>query len=344
MDKKTKGAWIVHHGRKVATDIRGGAEFSAIDLASKAASLLSRLSENNEITLTAQQVIAVARIGNLNPKTELKECLSQLENRKLIDRSKSGDVSVLGISGSTALTHAADLFEDNDPQPIERAAIDLAEAASEVPVTFAGAAEFLGDTHKLKTADANDFVKQATQIGFVDSEGQGADELLFNGNLFRRDTVAKTQRVLNSLNSAEQLKLNEFDARLKISGAIVASEAENLLGKLLFDKIRAAALYDMNIVANEAGNHVFITAPGAFHKFSNPLTEDAFDHAKALVTALSYGMTQSPHARGRIGGSNCCLASSLPEEPSAQPRRSETTTVPWNLKESLRLSIVAGAL
>lgn len=75
-----------------------------------------------------------------------------------------------------------------------------------------------------------------------------------------------------------------------------------MLGDSLFAKVRAASLYDMNIVSNEAGDHVFITSPGSFHKFSNPLTEDAFDHAKALVAALTYGMTHSSTARGQIWG------------------------------------------
>lgn len=302
MDKQTTGAWIVHHGRKVAADLRGAAEFSAIDLAAKAAGLLARLGESDQATLSSQQVTAAARIGNLNPKTELGACLDQLQKRKLIDRSASGAVSVLGVTGATALTHAAELFEDNEPQPTERAALHLAELSSQVPISVKGAIDFVGDVHKLTKADAADFVQQATQIGFVDAEGEGADRLLFNGNLFRRGTASKTKKVLSSLSSADQSKLLEFEAKLKANGAIIAAEATLLLGEVLFSKVRAAALYDMNIVSNEAGDHVFITAPGAFHKFSNPLTEDAFDYAKALVAALSYGMSQSPQTRGRIWG------------------------------------------
>lgn len=307
MDKQTTGAWIVHHGRKVAADIRGAAEFSAIDLAAKAAGLLARLGESDQSTLSAEQVTAAAKIGNLNPKTELGACLDHLERRKLIDRSASGAVSVLGVTGLSALTHAADLFEDIEPQSTERAAISLAELSSQAPISAGGAIDFIGDTHKLTKADATDFVQQASQIGFVDAEGEGTDRLLFNGNLFRRDTATKTMKVLSSLSSAEQSKLSEFDARLKAGGAVVAAEAGTLLGDVLFSKVRAAALYDMNIVSNEAGDHVFITAPGSFHKFSNPLTEDAFDHAKALVAALSYGMSQSSQMRGRIWGIDLLL-------------------------------------
>jgi hypothetical protein len=120
VDKQTTGAWIIHHGRKVAADVRGAAEFSAIDLAAKAASLLARLGESDQATLSEQQVTAAAKIGNLNPKTEMGACLDHLQKRKLIDRSASGAVSVLGVTGTSALTHATDLFEDNDPQSIEQ--------------------------------------------------------------------------------------------------------------------------------------------------------------------------------------------------------------------------------
>jgi hypothetical protein len=307
MEKQTTGAWVVHHGRKVAADMRGAADFSAIDLAAKSAGLLARLGESVQTTLTLKQVTAAARVGNLNPKTELAACLEHLQNRRLIDRSSTGEVSVLGVTGSSALTHAADLFEDNEPHATERAAITLAELSSQAPVTAAGAIEFLGDTHKLTKADATDFVRQASQIGFVDAEGEGADRLLFNGNLFRRDTAAKTKRVIDSLSSSEQVKIEEFDAEVKANGAVTAAAATRILGEPLFAKVRAAALYDMNVVSNEAGEHVFITSPGSFHKFSNPLTEDAFDHAKALVAALTYGMTHSQSARGQIWGIDLLL-------------------------------------
>jgi hypothetical protein len=300
MDRKTTGAWVVHHGRKVAADVRGAAEYSSIDLAAKAASLLARLGESDEVTLSSEQVTAFARVGNLNPKTELGACLDHLKRRKLIDLSASGAVSVLGVTGISALEHAADLFEDNEPQPIERAAITLSEISSQSPVLIHNAMEYIGDTHKLTRADAADIVQQAAQIGFVDSEGEGADRLLFNGNLFRRDTAEKTLKVLNSLSSDEQTKLTEFNDILKVRGAVSANIVEKMLGQGLFSKVRAAALYDMNVVSNEEGEHVFITTPGAFHKFTNPLTDDAFDHAKALVAALSYGMSLSPHERGRI--------------------------------------------
>ena len=43
-----------------------------------------------------------------------------------------------------------------------------------------------------------------------------------------------------------------------------------------------------------------MNSPGAFHKFVNPLVDDSFDLAKALVSALTYGMTLRHASRGRI--------------------------------------------
>lgn len=302
MDKQTKGAWVVHHGRKVAADLRGAAEFSAIDIAAKSASLLARMAESDETTLGPRSVEAAGRVGGLSPKTELVACLNQLQARKLIDRSTTGEVVVLGVTTGTALTHAADLFEDNDPQPLERAAIDLAERTSTEPLPGSTVVEYLSDTHHIISGEVSEFVEQAAEIGFVDSEGDGDDRLFFNGNLFRRDTASKTRKVLDSFDDSEARKLVEFQSKLASMGSIQGAEAERTLGTQLFAKLKAAALVDLNVVSNEAGDHVFVTAPQAFQKFVNPMVDDAFDHAKALVAALSYGMSISPTTRGRIWG------------------------------------------
>jgi hypothetical protein len=45
---------------------------------------------------------------------------------------------------------------------------------------------------------------------------------------------------------------------------------------------------------------VYVTSPSAFHKFVNPMVDDCFDMAKALVSALTYGITARSQSRGRI--------------------------------------------
>jgi hypothetical protein len=87
---------------------------------------------------------------------------------------------------------------------------------------------------------------------------------------------------------------------LASQGCVESSVAESILGLQLFEKLKAAAVYDLNIVSNDTGDYVFVTSPSAFHKFVDPLIDDCFDFAKALVAALKYGMTQRSPYQGRI--------------------------------------------
>ncbi len=297
--KETSGAWIIHHGQKVAMDAHGASEFPVIDEASKAANLLSRLGESDTALLSKREVAAVAQAARLNPRTELASLLNTLEERRLIER-KGDHLQVLGVTTRGVLGHAADIFADADPSTIEMASIDLAEKSSDAPTPRSEIAEYIGDTHKIPSRELEDFLHRAEQIGFVDAEGEGTDCLIFNGNLFRRDNINKASRVLNSLSSAEQSKMREFDELLKARGCVNARQAEAMLGVEVFDKLKASAVYDLNTVSNDQGEHVFVTAPGAFHKFVDPFVDDGFDMAKSLVSALTYGMTQRSSSRGRI--------------------------------------------
>lgn len=307
MDKRTKGAWIIHHGKKLNDNVNAAAEYSALDLAAKSASLLSRMAASEETTLDSEKVKTLGKVGGLNPKLELNACLEELRKQQVIDISKDGSVAVLGITSETALQHAADLFERNDPEKQEYAAIELSELVSLSPEKTSKISEFVSDTFSLSRDKASDLLAQSASIGFVDTDEDNDDPLLYNGNLFRRDSINKTKKVLESLTGDEQMRLTEFDEKLKSAGAIHINVAEKMLGTPLLSKLRAAALYDENIVSNEAGEHSFITSPSSFHKFNNPMLDDAFDHAKALVSALSYGMSVSSNARGRIWGVDLIL-------------------------------------
>ncbi len=299
LDKETQGAWIVHHGRKIALDVSAPSEFPVLDETAKATELLIRLSQSEETTLRNNEVEAVARAACLNPRSELPHYLEILENRRLIDRAP-GEVRVLGLTTRATLRHAADMLADAGPSKVELAAIDLGELTSQAPQDLRRAKEFIGDTYELTMQDSVDFLNRAVGLGFVDCEGEGGDGLLFNGNLFKRDTVAKSNKVLSSLSLDEQLKLTEFSDILKRQGCVLAAKADEVLGRLLFEKLKAAGLFEVNTVSNEYGDHAFVNSPGAFHKFVNPLIDDSFDLAKALVTALTYGVTLRSPSHGRI--------------------------------------------
>ena len=297
--KENTGAWIIHHGRKLSAHTRGRAEYPAIDLAAQAATLLVRLGETNEVTLTQEEVRAVALAAGLNPNYELPGLLQTLEDKRLIDQAGT-EVALLGITTRGALGHANDIFEDASPTTLERASIDLAEIVSETPKRRTNLAELIGDTHAISRKNVNEFLDSAEGIGFVDAEDLGGDRVLFNGNLFRRDNIAKASRVLASLGEAEQRKMREANDNLAQNGCMSFREIEKILIKPLFEKLRAAGLYDINVVGNESGEHAYVTAPSAFHKFVNPIVDDCFDLAKSLVAALTYGMTERSPWHGRI--------------------------------------------
>lgn len=297
--KENTGAWVIHHGRKLVLDSLGPAEYPAIDQAAKAATLLTKLGETAYAMVPQKTVKAIAIASGLNPNYELDGLLSVLQKKRLVDVSEN-EIAVLGVTTRGALGHAADLFEEADPNTYERVAIELGDAVSIEPVRRKDVAEEVGDKHKLTYTDVTEFLNRAEQIGFVDSEGEGDDRLLFNGNLFKRDSVQKTERVLNSLNTAEESKVRMVRELLENRGCVRFDEVENMLGEQLFEKLRAAGLYDINIVGNEIGEHVYVTSPAAFHKFVNPMVDDTFDMAKALVSALTYGITARSPTKGRI--------------------------------------------
>ena len=185
MDKETTGAWIVHHSRKIISDTTAPAEYSVLDEAGKAAELLMRLGETDVVTLRNQEVEAIAKAANLNPRTELPHYIELLKGRRLIDTS-GDEIQVLGITTRGVLSHAADIFDDAQPGSHERAAIALGELASHAPVSLIDAKRYIGDQFKMKSVDVDDFLRRSTEIGFVDQEGDDPSQILFfNGNLFR---------------------------------------------------------------------------------------------------------------------------------------------------------------
>jgi len=110
----------------------------------------------------------------------------------------------------------------------------------------------------------------------------------------------KTLNVLQSLSSDEQRKVNEFEEMVAKRGYATVDEAKMILGAKLFEKLQAIALFDVNRVANQREEVLYITRPASFAKYGNPWEEDTLDYAKALVSSLAYGMTRSSAGRGKI--------------------------------------------
>jgi hypothetical protein len=300
MDKQIKGAWIVHHTNKLQGVTNATSDYEQINFSGKCGLLLSSLASSEEVSLTTARVNALAKAVGITVMLELPSILKELEEQKLISRCASG-IAVLGLSTAATLEHITSIFEESEPLGREQAVIDLAEKTSELPCDSALAREYISDTYKIATPEAEDVLISAESIGLIDFEKIGDKrKLLFNGNLFRREDAKKINAVRSSLSDVEASKVLDLNDNLTKQGCISLDFAHTIMGSNLFKKLHSIGLYDVNTVSNDQGRFCFVTKPSAFSKFTETIADDAFDLAKVFVTSLTYGMTQSASGRGRI--------------------------------------------
>ncbi|MFO7579918.1 MAG: hypothetical protein R6W74_06905 [Nitrosomonas halophila] len=298
MEKKTRGAWIIHHTQKIhATTSQ---EFEAIDFAGKCGTLLSAMTASGQEQVPISKVNAFAKANSVNPRTEVPTILAELERQRLVQRG-DGAVEVLGLTSHSVLEHTATIYDESDRESKEDAVIELSDIASESPVTDCVAIEMISDQFQIPSREASEIILLGTGLKFFDSEPLSSNEnMLFNGNLFRRNDARKINAVLGSLSANEVRLVNEVRDRLDASGCLPLVSVNTVLGDVLFKKLHSIGMFDLNVVGNESGKHAFVTRPAAFSKFTNSMADDALDLAKAFVASLTYGMTLSDYYRGRI--------------------------------------------
>ncbi|WP_156896637.1 hypothetical protein [Desulfovirgula thermocuniculi] len=299
MDKKTEGAWIIHHCYKLFNVVLPFQEYEQISFAGKCGIMLNALASSKVKDIEYERVNILAKANGINTKLELPPILEELKKQRLIDTGKSG-ISILGLTTTSILEHTARIFEEASPTSHEKAALEVSEKVSELPVKKENVLEYVSDIYRLPKKDTEDILTQYEQIGFIDYEDVGDQRLYFNGNLFRRNDMRKIYGILSSLSSDEVRKVSELSNQLKIKACIPKQEAVAILGDNLYSKLCSIGFIDENSIVNENGTFSFITQPAAFSKFTNSIADDAFDLAKAFVTSLTYGMNYSPYKRGRI--------------------------------------------
>lgn len=298
MDEKTKGAWVIHHARKLQSTL--SQDFDAIGFAGKSGTLLSAISAERQLQIPQGRLEALAKANHISPKSELPAILSELARQRLI-LPGAGAIEVIGLTGQGVLESTARIFSESSHEKHEEVVIKVSDTASENPLTDKAAVEALSDEFKLPSKDVLDTLLLGCNIGFFDSEAISATEkLLFNGNLFRREDARKINGVLSTLSAVDATNLNELNAKLQTSGCLPLEIATRMLGVDLFDRLHSIGMFDVNVVGNDQGKNYFVTRPAAFSKFSDSIADDALDLAKALVASLTYGMTISSYYRGRI--------------------------------------------
>lgn len=299
MEPKVKGAWIIHHCNKLNSVEINSSEYEQLAFAGKCGMLLNSVAGTDQTTISKERIKTLARAANISTKLELPAILKELEKQRIIDDS-SKEISVLGLSTGQTLAHTARIYDESCPTAAEQAAIDIAESASESPLSEKIACQQISDLFKIKTAETKEIISQFNDIGFVDSESIGDDRILFNGNLFRKENIRKVNGVLSSFSSADEGKIKTLLSLIDLKGCISFEEGLSVTGQVILEKLISIAFIDINTIGNEIGTYMYITRPAAFNKFSSPLVDDAFDLAKAFLTSLTFGMTKSAYSRGRI--------------------------------------------
>lgn len=299
MDKKNLGAWLIHHLRKLE-DVRVFTkDYDHIEFAGKCGILLNAITRSKDHELEMAKVETLARANGISTTTELPVFLSEFERQRLIEKGEHG-ISTLGLTSNKTLEHTATIFDEKSPSDGERAVIEFAEVLTDHPISKTDAKEFLSDNFKLPGAGVEAILTDGENFGFFDAEIESDSKLYFNGNLFRRDEIKKANAVLASLNAQESSLVTEFTQKLRSAGCISQAEAKRVLGAELYQKLCSIGFFDENSIVNEKGSSTFITRPASFCKFTKSTSDDAFDHSKALVSSLTYGITASHPSRGRI--------------------------------------------
>ncbi len=230
---------------------------------------------------------------------EVPGLLSELVAAGVIDQGDKG-ISVLGVRQANLFQHANAIFEGQNPANIERAALELADRASDRPVEQGAIAGELGDLYKLSAAESRDLVSLSKQIGFVDHELARGQTLLFNGSLFKRENAEKSRIILEGLTAVERQNLLDVEGQLTASGCLPEDTITNILGAILWSKLHQIGYFQVSMVTNERGSTRFVTKPAALVKYVPGGLADMHDDAKALASSLTYGILKSSSVRGQI--------------------------------------------
>lgn len=299
MNERTEGAWIIHHTKKIQV-VEDSSDFCDIEIAGKCGLFLSSLAASDQTsTLNPKQINSIATASGIK-KIELDTVKNTLRNAKLIDISKDGSISVIGITTSNILLHTSEMFKDITTDNFQKASLELSNYIADTPQKEKNTKQYIADTFQLDSKENERLFTEAEEIGLIDCEILDDKKVYFNGNLFKRDSIAKTTKVLESLKPEDVKKVKEMEIHLNNEGCVTLEFAKKILGEDLLKKLQSIAMYDFNEVSNNIHSKVFITKPSAFAMFGDPFEDDALDLAKAFIAALYYGMKVSTSNRGKI--------------------------------------------
>lgn len=250
MNERTEGAWIIHHTKKIQK-IEDSSDFGDIEIAGKCGLFLSSLAASDEdSTLSETQVNAIATAANIK-KIELDAVKNTLKKAKLIDVAKNGSISVIGITTANVLLHTSSVFVSNTNDSFQKASLELSNYIADSPQNEQNTKQYIADNFKLESKKNQRLFSEAEEIGLIDCEVLDDKKVYFNGNLFKRNSIAKTAKVLESLKPEDVRKVNEMETYLNNEGCVTLEFAKKVLGDTLLSKLQSIAI-DFTLIKENA--------------------------------------------------------------------------------------------
>ena len=282
MDVDSLGGWVIHHAQKMKK-VTGVNRFQNIQHAGTCGILLAALAGTRESTVSKEKASIIASNAGLSG-IDLNYAVNALKENNLLDTSKSGsELHLLGLTQQTVLTHVSTLYNSLGESSEDDVVLLVAEEASKRPLQATKIKEVLQDTKKLQSSKVDSILASAEQIGFFDKEQISTDILYFNGNLFRRDFVGKSQKILDSLSNDDARRMQELLDILKTTPCILLAQAYTIVGEPLFNQLKQIGLLDVSEISNPRGKTQYVSKPAAYCKYGTA-NDDPLDDAKALVT------------------------------------------------------------
>src|SRR5919108_2273610 len=118
MDKKTSGAWLIHHTHKLRGVELATSDYEQIGFAGKCGIVLNALAGSEESELGNNRVEALAKANGISARLELPAILEELQRHRLIDKGENG-IAVLGLTTVQVLEQTSEIFDGASPAASE---------------------------------------------------------------------------------------------------------------------------------------------------------------------------------------------------------------------------------
>jgi hypothetical protein len=303
MDKRTKGAWLLSHSKKL-DHTTGTQRFENIHYAGKIGRLYSVLRRETagsaSVDISAETVLRLCQLNNIDVSAR-REGLRALKAAERIEIGTDGSIEILGATTRAVLESTADFFDEFGENRQENALLLASELTSSTPQNRDELIEEVSDTYAVTKPTLNSLIDVAHSAALIDQETYRDKTIIFSQNIFRDgERAKKVFYLLQTLSESDASLVTEAQDLLRSKGAVFEADIAKILGEALTKRLLGVGFFDRMEVNNESEAVGYFALPDAFQRYGRPFEEDPVDDAKALLASLTYGMTRSPYTRGNV--------------------------------------------